>query len=77
MSVTRLICIMYVTLDWFFFLGKKKELILYLAICYLSLSLVFWTKNYFNYISKKILQANGDHGLSHTHTLAVLSWKVQ
>ena len=48
-------------IDSFFFWVKKKDLILYLAICYLSLSLVFWTKKYFNYISKKILQTKGDH----------------
>ena len=49
-------------IDSFFFWVKKKDLILYLAICYLSLSLVFWTKKYFNYISKTILQTKGDHG---------------
>ena len=48
-------------IDSFFFWVKKKDLILYLAICYLSLSHVFWTKKYFNYISKKILQTKGDH----------------
>ena len=60
--VMRLVRIIYVTLDWFFFfLGKKKGFDFILGHL-LSLSFsCFLDKKYFNYISKKILQTKGDH----------------